>query len=160
MEPFHWTGWHTLIVTVAPALLSLFHEGVRNFLVDRVWGAFVYLFKGPKETKTEEPKLVSMDLFNEHKDGDQKTLQAILHGLDQNARVVTDAAIQVGDSAKEMRENVKLITLSQGAQREEVDRKVSEIHEKVNASNMLVSNLQGKVEAVLELAKNNLRPTG
>jgi hypothetical protein len=160
---------HGLALLMVLLILTLFKEGVRTWISDNIAKKFIAailafwrtLFgKDTSGVKPKREKLLTMEMFTEvmkeHNAGEAKTMSVILNGQDQLGRIVSDAAIQVADRVKEMREDNKLITLALTGHREEQDRKIGEIHERINAQNKKIDHFTGAVEAVIDIAKGNI----
>lgn len=145
------SGWMSWLWGIF--LMPLSFQKVREL----VFRFFKSVFRAFVREKIEGDENVTQAQFSEHKDGDKRSMDAILHGLDQTARISQDAAIRVEDAAKEMREDNKIIRLGLEEHRRDMLREVSALHDKMNATNEKVAGLQKSNEVVIDLAKKFLK---
>lgn len=137
--------------TILTIVWAFFFTGFKDWLKQTFWDK---VFKPKEVEQAQQP--VTKAVFDEHKAGEEQSLRTIMFALDQNSRIIQDAAIQVADKAKEMRESEKLMQLARDEDRRVFDAKIGELHDKINGTNQTVAGMTGKLDVVIELAKNNL----
>jgi hypothetical protein len=141
-----WPYITTGLLSLGTFLWIVFKEWIVSELGQKLFGRS----KAIQNEKEQIVKLADFDAFKSTtaaRLGEMATTTA--SRLDQLGSIVADAAFQMSDTAKETRETLRLFDLKN-------EEHTKDLHEKINDTNMKVSELTGAVNTFIDLKKKGI----